>query len=268
MKRITIVRCSFIAALLFSNVSVAGLIINEFSPNQPGVDSAQQIIEFKRLAPYVSQPISLVAIETDSNSNLGVVDQVVNFDELTWQNELAELTLSDLENPSFMLLLLLGNPFAVGDDLDADNNGWFDAFDWVASVLDGVHVSDSRTDSQSNHYAEQTSTTSFGFTGAEPELLFRDQLSLDWYAVNRLNDTGFYTADGQLATFDLINHNPTYASFGSQNPYREIQSVPEPPGQSLLFTLLIFYLLRVKLSQTPTLDLVKWHRSLHLIDHR
>jgi predicted extracellular nuclease len=115
-------------------------VINEFSASTAGTD-----VEYVELLVEPGTDISgyrVLEIEGDAGSTVGVVDHVISFGapdadgrSLTW------LSANDLENGTVSLLLVTGFTGALGDDLDADDDGAIDAVDGL-TVLDSVAVDD------------------------------------------------------------------------------------------------------------------------------
>jgi len=114
-------------------------VINEFSASTAGTDT-----EYVEILVDPGTDVSdyrVLEIEGDSNSAMGVIDEVISLEpadasgrSLTW------LPANALENGTVSLLLVSGFTGALGDDLDADDDGTLDAVGF--QVLDSIAVND------------------------------------------------------------------------------------------------------------------------------
>ncbi|WP_353814467.1 ExeM/NucH family extracellular endonuclease [Agromyces sp. SYSU T00266] len=114
-------------------------VINEFSASTAGTD-----VEYVEILVEPGTDVSgfrVLEIEGDSNSTMGVVDEIVSFDPADGSGRsLAWLPANALENGTVSLLLVSGFTGALGDDLDADDDGTLDAAGF--ELLDSVAVND------------------------------------------------------------------------------------------------------------------------------
>ena len=114
--------------------------INEFSASTAGTDV--EFIEVYGAANIDFSNYTLLELEGDSNSNMGVVDEVLAVGSTDnsgfW---LANLPANALENGTITLLLVEGFSGALNDDLDTNDDGVFDVTPWVA-IADSVAVND------------------------------------------------------------------------------------------------------------------------------
>ncbi|WP_344292745.1 ExeM/NucH family extracellular endonuclease [Agromyces neolithicus] len=115
-------------------------VINEFSASTAGTD-----VEFVELLAEPGTDVSgarVLEIEGDAGASLGVVDEVVSFDALDSDGRaLTWLSAGALENGTMSLLLVTGFDGALGDDLDADDDGVIDDIDGL-TVVDSIAVHD------------------------------------------------------------------------------------------------------------------------------
>lgn len=224
--------------LLSSNVKAGVILINEFSPNPLGKDTATQTIEFIGESYASLNDLTFMSVESDASGNIGVIDFIqqsisIQFDSFG----IGLLEIPDLENPSFTLLLGLGGNFTLGQDIDLDNDGFWD-LPWHGH-LDSIGVFDSQKDNSSVHYAEQLGGVDFAYTGTEPFLAFRDNLDLSWYALNTLADEVVYTNAGGTIAASQFDKLASESTFGTSNPSR-VSEVPEP--KVILFWIILWFI--------------------------
>lgn len=224
-------RLASLALLLPFSLTAGAVVINEIQPNPPGSDPANQSIEL------LGTPLSafsgvLLSIESDSG-NVGKVDRLAAISGTFDANGLLLTTITDLENPSFTLVLLDSFSGALGTDIDADNDGSADDLSSFGSVLDAIGVPDALAD-ETTLYGAQLGGQDFRYTGDEPGLIFRDRVTQAWYAINNPAGSAALDIAGNSLVFSSFDRDPTNHSFGSANPTRA--SVPTP-GTPLLFGL-------------------------------
>jgi len=253
-----------LSALLLSTKVAAGIIINEFAPNPYGSDQSSQTIEIVGDAELSFTDLTLISIEADNSQNLGSINNITSgvsgqFDN----NGLHVFDVDDLENPSFILILLQGSfDFDMylnqNNDLDTNNDGLFDDSTWFDFVLDAVGVFDSNSDHNSSFdYLQQIGGTHFKYSGDEPKLMFRDGISKTFWAINDPAGNVAYDAFGNTKSFDDFNQTPELSSFGEVNPYVML-NVNEPT--TLLLSLLIL-LVGIKKGKTQLSCLNRNFRS-------
>ncbi len=214
-------------------------LINEYAPNPQGTDASTQIVEVSG-PPSTTASLWVLLIESDedgSGAGPGAIDRAEQFTVSFDAGGLGQITLNDLENPSNILVLVDEFTGSVGVDLDTDNDGTIDvAVPWT-TVLDAIGVSDNAGDAALTA-ALVTSLgagNSFAFTGNEPQLVFRDGTSGDWYAINDPDNgaafdlLGTDVLSGGAMVFDADQTVPTY---GSVNP--SLDENPNPPLLTLL----------------------------------
>ena len=235
--------CLLYWILVISGSVNAGIIFSEFEPNPHDSDGQTQQIEiYGEALSYYSQ-LSLLSIEADSNSNIGSINAITSDISGQFnQDGLSFFDIPDLENPSFILMLIQGSP-TLESDLDQDNDGYLEQALWFDHVLDAVGIFDSLNDyQQSMHYAEQFDGTSFIFTGDEPQLVFRDLNDLTLYAVNDPVGQTLYSQDGDLVSLDRFSQAPELSTFGQLNPSK-MTSVPEPTTSSILLACFVILMI-------------------------
>lgn len=212
-------------ALCGMSTSVEAALINEFQPNPTGADPTEVSVELIGTPGTSFMDFFLIALESDGAN--GAVDRLSNAFSGTFDsNGLFVTMIPDLENPSFTFLLAQGATVALGTDLDVDNDGVIDA-DLVSSlgtVLDAINVPDSAADASAVTYASQFGGTDFAFTGTEPQLIFRDGVTGELFAINDPAGTEAFRADGSTISFDAFSSDPSVPTFGSANP----TAIPEP----------------------------------------
>ncbi|HSF80329.1 MAG TPA: ExeM/NucH family extracellular endonuclease [Anaerolineales bacterium] len=113
--------------------------INEFSASTTGIDV--EYVEIFGTPNTNYSAYSVLEIEGDG-SGAGVVDEVISLGSTDADGfYLASLPANALENGTLSLLLVENFTGALGDDLDPDNDGDFDATPWDA-IVDAVSVND------------------------------------------------------------------------------------------------------------------------------
>lgn len=117
-------------------------VINEFSANITGPDVAgSEYVEVLGAPGADLSAYTVLEIEGDSGAAVGVVDEVIVLGTADADGRiLASLPSNGLENGTISLLLVTGFAGALGDDLDADNDGVFDAPTF--EIIDAVAVND------------------------------------------------------------------------------------------------------------------------------
>ena len=228
--------------LLSMALNATPILINEFNPNPYGPDANSQIIEFSGLAHSETNHLSFFAIEADNAASKGKIDFLLHDFSLHF-NELglATLTIPDLENPSFSLFLSVSTSFVLGQDIDANNDGfWDDTWD---GYLDSISIFDAAKDQRNTHYASQLGGTDFFYTGTEPYLAFRDSVNNDWYALNDPSDEMVFSSSGQRYHVNEFNLVPSLSTFEVTNPSR-INQVSEPKLLVLWLILWFIWYLR------------------------
>lgn len=230
----------FCAAVLFTAANGYADLISEFEPNPAGGDPDDSTIELSGTA-NLAYNFNIYSIENDGIS--GLVDRATNvtgsFDALG----LSVVTVPDLENPSFTLLLTDGNiPLvATGTDLDATDSGVLDVSN-LGTIFDSVGVSDNGGD-DGTLYSTGLGGSSILFNGEfEPLSVFRDAstgeffqtVTVDFGGANE--HIGVFAANGgpelNVATF---SSDPTATTFGAINP--TVTAVPEPSSIACLTAL-------------------------------
>jgi len=116
------------------------VVINEFSASTAGTDV--EYVEIFGTANADFSAYTILEIEGDSASNMGVVDEVINLGTTDAGGfYLVNLPANALENGTITLLLVKNFSGASGEDLDTDNDGVFNVTPWDA-VIDAVAVND------------------------------------------------------------------------------------------------------------------------------
>ena len=191
-------------------------VINEIQPNPPGGDPATQSVELLG-NPGDAFNLWLLSIENDGFN--GTVDRATNVTGTFDANGLATVTVPDLENPSFTLILTDTFTGTAGTtDIDPADDGVLD-LSTLGTVLDALGVSDATADDPSM-YGAVLGGTDILHASAEPELVFRDGVSGDWYAVRPGGLV--HDAAGTALNAADFNTDPTAGvTFGAANPTTE-----------------------------------------------
>ena len=199
--------------ILISTLSF-GQRINEFEPNAAGSEPANISLELKG-TPGASFTGYFLSIESDGNN--GLVDRSSDVSGTFDSNGLLNVSIPDLENPSFTVVLCSEN-VAVGTDLDTNNDGNPDNSVVLGTVYDAIGVPDNEADALTL-YGADLSGVDFPFLGNEPEIVFRDGTTDALYAKNTLAGSEIYDILGSdisaLGSFDIPT---TSTTFGTVNP--------------------------------------------------
>ncbi|MDC3366147.1 T9SS type A sorting domain-containing protein [Flavobacteriaceae bacterium] len=213
---LTLILTLFISGLSF------GQIINEFEPNAAGTEPANISLELKG-TPGTSFTGYFLSVESDGNN--GLVDRSSDVSGTFDSNGLLNVTIPDLENPSFTVILCSEN-VAIGTDLDSNNDGTPDNSSVLGSVYDAIGVPDSSSDA-ATLYGADLGGVDFPYLGNEPEIVFRDGVTDDLYSKNTLAGSVVYDILGNdisvLGTFDIAT---TATTFGSVNPTYTLATGP------------------------------------------
>jgi hypothetical protein len=212
MKRFALAALASFAA----TPAALAVSINEIQPNPNSADPTEQQIELLGVAGSSFTGV-LLSIESDPGGSLGSVDRLSNISGTFDANGLLVVDIADLENPSNTLILLDSFSGALGDDIDLDNDGVADSFGSFGTVLDAVGIADAVGD-EMNLYAEQFGGVDLAYSGDEPQLIFRDSISLMWYAINDPAGDEAFDMFGNSVSFDAFNFDPSNDTFGDINP--------------------------------------------------
>ena len=208
MKKIFLLAC-FIQFTLVINGQI---LINEFEPNPAGSDPANQSFEIKGTPSAAFNNLYVVSLECDDMS-IGTADRVSGPHSGTFDgNGLAVLTIPDLENPSFTIVLCSSDP-GIGTDLDTDDNAVIDNIPGtLGTIYDAIGVADASGD-ESNLYGTSLGGADFTYPvgPGTPEPL----------RTFRLADGTWYSAYTSGEVFDINgNSSPssdqTITDFGSE----------------------------------------------------
>ncbi|MFK2818749.1 T9SS type A sorting domain-containing protein [Flavobacteriaceae sp. LMIT009] len=207
-----------------------GQTITEFEPNPAGGDPPNSTFELKG-TPNAGFNLWILSIENDGYN--GTVDRATNVTGTFGANGLAVVTVPDLENPSFTVILTDNFTGSIGDDLDGTNDGTLDTSS-LGTILDAVGVSDAVADDASL-YGAGLGGADILFNGEfEPLLAFRDGTTGEWYNTVTIN---FGQPDEEVAVFDASGNSVDKAEFdsdpttgptyGSPNASRSLASAKE-----------------------------------------
>ena len=204
----------------------ADVLISEFEPNPDGTDPSDVSFEISG-TPGEMFSGSILEIENDGIN--GTLDRRADVMGTFDSNGLLVVTIPDLENPSFTVVLATGTPASttVGTDLDANDDGTIDDPSALGTVLDAVGVSDATGD-DATLYASGLGGTDVLFNGNfEPAILFRDASTGDFYqVVAAFNEDPavVYDASGTEVDASEFDSDPTMTTFGAINPSRDMDA--------------------------------------------
>ena len=209
----------FLALALLVTAFSNAQLINEFEPNPPGADPTDVSVELKG-TPSAAFSGWILSVESDPG-NPGVVDRATSVSGSFDANGILVVTVPDFENPSFTVILCQDFTGTVGTtDFDTDNDGVADDLSTVTGPLDAIGIPDSMGD-EVLLYGTDAGGQDFTFTGSEPERVFRDSMTNDWYAVNLIGDnTTIFDLSATNVNSTGFNSDPSVATnFGSVNEF-------------------------------------------------
>ena len=238
----TILKFVFVLTVAASTAQIQAQMFSEFEPNPAGVDPSEGSIELLGTAGEAFE-LNIVTLENDGGFN-GIVDFANQFSGSFDSNGLAVVTVPNLENPSFTILLTEQFTGSVNDDLDADNDGNLD-ISVFGTIFDSVGISDNASD-DSGLYSTLLGGTSILFNSAnsgnsdEPLGVFRDGISGDFYQQTLIDDgaggdrVGIFAATpgAEIDASLFTGGDPTSTTYGSINP--TLFAVPEPSSFALI----------------------------------
>jgi len=217
--------------LLIITVSF-GQVINEFEPNPVGTDPTNVSFELKG-TPSAAFSGWILTLENDGAN--GLVDRAASVSGTFDANGLLVVTVPDLENPSFTIVLVSDFTGTAGTtDVDTNDDGVADDISTFGTVYDAIGIPDATAD-ETNLYGAGLGGSDFVYSGDEPRLVFRDGVTGDLYAVNDaggvLTDDTIFNIGGvevQSTDFDI---DPSAANtFGSVNP---VYTAPTEPSLTI-----------------------------------
>lgn len=219
MKRLAVTFALCVATI--ANIASADLI-NELEPLNSSFGT--QSVEIKGTAGD-SFFVDLVAIGTT-----GVVDRAVQDVSGTYDsNGLAVISINDLADPSYTLLLTRGFNFNIGDDLDSDNDGVLNAGTKWQTLYDAIGINGG----SGLLYGQSLGFVDLPYNGESPDLLFRDGTSDALYFTIDSDTDSVFDEDGNdvllTGTFDM---DPFATTFNAVNP--SLSAVPEPGSMGIL----------------------------------
>jgi hypothetical protein len=200
-----------------------GQYINEFEPNPAGTDPAESTIEIGGGTPLAAFDLWILSLENDGYN--GLVDRFSNVTGTYDENGLAVVTVPDLENPSFTLILTTSFSGSTATDLDPTDSGVMDTSS-LGTILDAIGVSDDTGDDP-GMYGVLLGGTNVLYNGQfEPLLVFRDSVTGELYNTVTVDfgqpteHVGVFDSSGSGIELDanLFNIDPLVPTFGSVNP--------------------------------------------------
>ncbi len=213
--------------MLSAAAANAAILINEFQPNPTGTDPSDVDIELLGDA-GASFTGWILSVETDPGGSTYQIDRATAVSGSFDPEGLLVVSVPDLENPSFTILVTDTFTGALGDILD-------DAGDLaglgIGTVYDAINTPDNVGD-EANAIAGLLGGTDLVYSGDEPQLIFRDSLDPSIiYSINDPAGTDAIDQDGNLVAFASFNVDPEATTFGSANPTAVI---PEPASAILV----------------------------------
>lgn len=207
-----------------------GQQINEFEPNPAGADPTNSTFELKGTP---NAPFDLWLLELENDGYAGDVDRAVNVIGNFDSNGYAIVTMPDLENPTFTVILTDNFTGSIGDDLDGANDGTLDT-STLGTILDAVGVSDAVAD-DGTLYGSILGGTDILYNGQfDPLTAFRDGTTGDWYNTVTVNFgdpseyIGVFDASGtELAAGDFDSDPTTGTTYGAANPSLTTASIDD-----------------------------------------
>ena len=237
--RTTLKRVLFSLALLLStSAGVSAQLFSEFEPNPAGGDPDDTTIE---LSGDASTAFDFWILELENDGFSGIVDRAANVTGSFDASGLAIVTIPDLENPTFTVILTDNFTGAIGDDLDALDDGTLNLAT-LGNILDSVGVSDATAD-DATLYGSILGGTDILFNGQfDPLNVFRDASTGDFFQSVTVDfgeptaRIGVFAANGgpELDNADF-SFDPTTPTLGSVNPSFGVVTIPEPSSLALLF---------------------------------
>lgn len=221
-----------LVAILAFGVNANAVMLNEFEPNPAGGDPPDTTIELSGGTPLDSFDLWILSIENDGYN--GTVDRASEVSGSYDADGLAVVTVPDLENPTFTVILTDDFTGSIGDDLDAADDGNLDLSS-LGTILDAVAVSDSFGD-DATLYGAALGGTDILYNGQfEPLLVYRDSGTGEWLQTVTVNFgdpdqfVGVFDAAGNAIPGAFSQDDPgadvTAPTFGAANPSNVI---PEP----------------------------------------
>lgn len=219
----------------FALIAIAGVagvshaqLINEFSSNPDGADPSMVDFELSGNAGDLFEGY-LTFIDTDPGGATGFINNSYFVSGMFDTNGLLNLSLADYENPSFTIVLSSLSAGAAGDSVDNDQDGTIDNLGSFGTVYDAINILDVVDDLD---YADDFGGTSFAFSGAEPERMFRELTTGQWIAVNDVFDAagGIFGADGTEYFAADFASDPLAFNYGGVNQ----AFIPAPGAVALL----------------------------------
>lgn len=195
------------------------ILMNEFDPNPAGADPTNSTFE---LSGPASEDFDLWIISIENDGYNGIVDRAANVTGSFDGNGFAVVTVPDLENPSFTVILTDAFTGTVSTtDIDPSDNGTLDT-NSLGTILDAIGVSDATADNATMYGTSLGGDDILNSDHAEPFLAFRDGTSGDWFQVYTETDEIVRKADGTEVSGSDFDTDPTssgtFNTFGAANP--------------------------------------------------
>lgn len=239
--------------LLAASTASADVMLNEFLLEPSGPDVGQQFFELKGTANQSLSGLSLVVLFGDPFLS-GLVDQVLDLSPyslgsngllLYHDDPMNLVTAPDPETTVITGLLLQPTFFSntsltfalvrdftgmALDDLDIDDDGVLDSTPW-SSVVDAVGVRANLPGFPlEGAFGTQLGFTDFPITGFDPDGIFRDGVTNQWYASDVNNDIGgpYFIDPLQFVDTNLNPQNLAAFDKNFYTPGAANAAVPEP----------------------------------------
>ena len=206
MKKIAIT-----IALVLGVLSIhSQVLINEFEPSPLGTDPPNQNVELKG-TPSTAFSGVIISVEGDNVSTAGQVERISNVSGTFDTNGLLVVSIADLENPSFTIVLLSSFSGSIGDTVDVSAI--------MPNVLDAIGVPDNNGDTPNLIADDLGGTNIIAGSSTEPRILFRDGNDNAIYSVvtTGSGNTTIYDASGDAVPASNFSGDPTVTSLGIEN---------------------------------------------------
>ncbi len=238
--RASIRTASMIAGLMSIVGASNAQMINEIQPNPVGADPATVSVELIG-TPGANFDGVLISIESDpGGANPGLVDRVSTVNGQFDANGLLTASIDDLENPAFTLVLMDSFTGTVGStDIDANDDGSVLDTTSFGTVFDAIGVPDDAAN-DNLLYGDDVGGANFAFIGSEPQLIFRELNSGDWYGINQTAGTDAFDINANPVPFASFDADPSVTTFSASNPALlppAAVAVPMPLWASILMLL-------------------------------
>ena len=206
-------------------------IINEIDPSAKANGTANFEL---RGVPEESFTGTVVVVDSGSNTSK-LVKRVAEVTGAFDDKGILSVRIDDFGNPSHTIILarrFLGN---LNDNLDENGDGEIDDISVFGNIFDALGVPGRSLD-ESLVFGTQLNGSDLHYIGSDPTFAFRDECSLEWYAVdfysgnsNVFNETAYLQSD-----IFQFNKDPRVDTYGDVNPTRFVSAPPPSACASIM----------------------------------